>query len=192
MKKYFFIIGSVLIVYLLLSGCTPYKSVSAFGGYSETRIDTNIFRVYFKGNGYTSEERATDFCLLRCAILCKESGYKYFVIINNDIKMRESLYTSPDRYSSNYTISNLGNVSTVNGNTYRYGGNTYVIRKPSISNTILCVNKKENIDEFVYNSDFIIKSLKSKYNITENIEEKKPVKPPSDTNEIDDIYYNSF
>jgi hypothetical protein len=36
----------------------------------------------FKGNGYTSRERATDFNLLRCAEVCLENGYKYFVIVD--------------------------------------------------------------------------------------------------------------
>ena len=37
-------------------------------------------RVVFNGNGYTSDEKATDFALLRAAQLCRESGYTHFIV----------------------------------------------------------------------------------------------------------------
>ncbi len=78
MKKYLFI---VLLVGVWSCG-TPYQPYSIAGGFSETQLDENIFRVRFNGNGYTSGARSSDFCLMRSAELCKNNGFKYFVIID--------------------------------------------------------------------------------------------------------------
>ena len=44
------------------AGCaTDYKSQSFRGGYSEVRLDANVFTVRFAGNAYTSPEKAADF-----------------------------------------------------------------------------------------------------------------------------------
>jgi len=58
------------IIYLLsisaiLSACaTSYQKEGATRGYTETQLDTNVFQVSFRGNGYTEKQRASDFTLL--------------------------------------------------------------------------------------------------------------------------------
>ncbi len=43
----------VLILFLILIGCaTPYQKVGLSGGYSDTRLQENVFTVNFRGNGY--------------------------------------------------------------------------------------------------------------------------------------------
>ena len=79
MIKHSFII-SIINGFLFISCATMYQPQSVTGGYSETQLDKNMFRVRFNGNGYTSSARSSDFCLLRSAELCKENGYKYFII----------------------------------------------------------------------------------------------------------------
>ena len=61
---------SVLAIALVLSACaTTYQSESFSGGFSETQLDKNVFRVSFQGNGYTRAERAEEMALLRSAEL---------------------------------------------------------------------------------------------------------------------------
>ena len=58
------------------------------GGYEELQLSENMFTVSFRGNGYTRKQRAIDFCLLRCAEITENHGYKYFTIVDqrNDIE----------------------------------------------------------------------------------------------------------
>ena len=55
-------------LYLSSVCATAYQSNAFTGGFSETQLD-DVFKVRFKGNGSTSRERASDFCLLRCGKL---------------------------------------------------------------------------------------------------------------------------
>jgi hypothetical protein len=61
---------------MLVAACaTPYQSRGLAGGFSETQLSENMFQVYFRGNGYTREERVDDFALLRSAELAEEHGF---------------------------------------------------------------------------------------------------------------------
>ena len=55
---------------LVLSGCaTAYQSNSLTGGYTDTQLAPDVFRVSFSGNAFTSNDRVQDFALLRAAEL---------------------------------------------------------------------------------------------------------------------------
>ena len=76
------VVASVAL--LALAGCsTPYQRTGFTGGFSETRLQENAFSVSFRGNGYTSRERSTDFALLRCAELTLENGFKFFAVADS-------------------------------------------------------------------------------------------------------------
>ncbi len=81
MKK----IITISVFMLFIQGCaTTYQSTGLTGGYSETQLDENVFKVSFHGNGHTGRERVTDFTILRSAELILEHGYKYFIIIDSN------------------------------------------------------------------------------------------------------------
>ena len=51
-----------------LTGCaTEYHRSGLTGGFSETRLAPDLYRVYFAGNGFSTDERTQDFALLRAA-----------------------------------------------------------------------------------------------------------------------------
>ncbi len=157
MKK----IISIFIVALFFIGCsTQYKSKGWKGGFSETQLDENMYKVYFSGNGYTSSQRAADMCLLRCAELCLAGGYDYFIIIDQKEKTTNSSYTSPTRTRTTARVSSYSN--TVNANSYTTGGQTYNISKPSNTNTILLLEEKPS-EGISYNAKFLYDSLGKKY-----------------------------
>jgi hypothetical protein len=56
------------------------------GGYSDTALAPDVYKISFGGNGYTTQERATDFAVLRAAELTLSHGYRYFGIINQKRK----------------------------------------------------------------------------------------------------------
>ncbi len=155
----------LLALFILLQACaTGYKKDGLTGGFSETRLDENIFMVSFRGNGYTKTERAIDFTLLRCAELTLQHGFKYFIVTEANTSVKVSTYKTP---KTSYTS---GTAYGSNGTTYGYatttkhGGDTYEVHKPSTSNTIVCY--KERPDGVVsYNAEFVYQSISEKYNI---------------------------
>jgi len=146
-------------------------------GYSEVRLDENVFTVRFKGNGYTRPERAADFCLLRCAELALANGYSYFIITDSSHYTKRSTITTPaTAYTSGTantygTATAYGNQATYMGTTTGqstttiYGGQTYVLEKPRASNTIVCFKEKPSGDAFAYKATFLVSSLKGQYGI---------------------------
>jgi hypothetical protein len=138
---------------------TSYQAGGASGGYSDTKLDDNMFLVSFLGNSYTENQKAVDFCLLRCSELCLQNGFKYFVIIAGKENSEKSSVTTPIDIEEK--ISVVGNVAR--RQTTDYGGATYTFSKPSVSNTILCFKEKPN--ETSYNASIVLKSVKEKYNM---------------------------
>ena len=120
-----------------------------------------MFKVSFTGNGYTSQERATDFALLRCAEVAKNNGFNYFAIVSDNTYSEESAYQQPTTSQSKSTVQ--GN--SVRTTTTTYGGQTYLISKPRTANTILCF--KERPDGIFYDVKYIIPSIRNKYGITQ-------------------------
>lgn len=152
-----------------MQGCaTGYKSNGFTGGYSETQLDENVFKVSFRGNGYTRRERAEDFTLLRSAELALENGYKYFVIIDSSSHTRNSTYTTPVTSHTTANAYGTGNYAYGTATTTTSGGQTYNISKPSTSNTIVCFKEKPAAG-FSYNAEFIYKNVSQKYGINNNV-----------------------
>lgn len=148
-----------------LIGCaTPYQSTGYTGGYSETQLSSNVFRVYFRGNGFTNSERAADFTLLRSAELAYEHGFPYFIITDEHSGASYSTVTTP---ATTYTTTNV----TASGDDSAYGtsvsttigGQSFVIRKPSENDTIICFKGKPSVQGIVYESRFVIQSIRTKY-----------------------------
>ena len=77
----------VLLVAVLVStiGCaTRYHPRAYSGGYSDTRLAPDLFRVSFAGNGFTSAQKAYDFALLRAAELTATHGFTHFALVNEN------------------------------------------------------------------------------------------------------------
>ena len=147
-------------LFFLISCSTQYKSTGWKGGFSETQLDENMYKVYFSGNGYTASQSAADMCLLRCAELCLEGGYNYFIIIDEKQKTTNSSYTTPTQTHTTARVSSYSN--TVRANSYTTGGQTYNFSKPSNTNTILLLKEKPS-EGISYSAKFLYDSLGKKY-----------------------------
>ena len=85
-----------LAIGIFLGGCaTSYQKSGFSGGFSETQLSENVWKVHFRGNAKTTMERATDFCLLRSAELTLENGYKYFAIVDENSSTKSSTFSTP-------------------------------------------------------------------------------------------------
>jgi len=163
------ILGLAALCIILLSGCATAYQKNGFGaftgGYSETQLGGNIFRVAFRGNGYTSSERSEDFCLLRCADLTLTNGFSYFVVIESSGATSLSTYTTPTQSYTTGSAQLSGNRVHGNTQTTTYGGQTFIITKPRNTNVILCFREKPDISGLLYDASFIESSIRGKYSM---------------------------
>jgi hypothetical protein len=142
---------------------TPYQKQGFAGGFSETQLDENAFRVAFRGNGYTSHERVADFTLLRSAELTRAHGYHFFIVVQASERTSYSSHTTPTQSTTTASATGYGNSTYVTAHTTTTGGQTYLIAKPGASNTIVCFRDRPDGYEMVYNADFLYRSLTQKY-----------------------------
>lgn len=153
---------------ILLAACaTPYQKQSFTGGFSETQLAENAFQVTFKGNGYTSQERAADFTLLRSADLAIENGFQYFIIVDSEQYSKTGAYTTPVTSHTTANAYGTGNYAYGTATTTTTGGQTYIFSKPRRSNTIICFHEKPDVNGLVYEASFISRSIRTKYQLSE-------------------------
>ncbi|SET40300.1 CC0125/CC1285 family lipoprotein [Thalassotalea agarivorans] len=148
---------AIASVFLIASCATPYAKYSwASGtGYSSSQLGDKVFSVSFQGDGSTDIQRAKDFALLRSAEISWQHRCSHFIILGSSQQVTQSTVTTPKTTSTNY-YSGVAQTTTS-------GGYTYSIAAPSTSNTIMCFSEKP--EGFSYSVDFIMKSLKTKYNL---------------------------
>ena len=148
----------ITVCALLLAGCsTAYQSNGFSGGWRETQLGEDVFQVSFRGNGYTSGDRAADFAFLRCAEVALEHGYSYFTLVESKASTQTSTYTAPSTVSGTSTTS--GGITY--GNATVSGGQTTTWVKPSASNTVWAFKTKPA--GFAYDARFVVRSLRQKY-----------------------------
>lgn len=67
------------------TGPTPYQPGGRYdGGYTESRIENDRYRISFKGNSLTERETVENYMLYRAAELTLQNGYDTFTIVNRD------------------------------------------------------------------------------------------------------------
>jgi len=156
---------SLFVVTGLTACATAYQPEGLSGGFTETQLDKNVFRVSFQGNGYTRSDRAEEMALLRSAELTLNKGFTHFAIIDGRSRTDYSAFKTPTQSSTTGTISSYGNTSYLNAQTRTTGGQTFIAAKPSSTNTIICFNGKPDSNSLVYDAQFIFNSLAAKYGI---------------------------
>lgn len=160
-----------------LTGCaTGYHSTGFTGGFHETQLAPDIFRVAFHGNGYTSMDRAQDFTLLRAAELTLANGYHCFAIINESHLERPFTVTTPAT-ASTYSSGMASGNGTISGNqwsdySYYHGqsttvvdpGQTFTFFKPSSGLLIRCFsNPPPHV--FTFNASFLHEKIRAEYHL---------------------------
>jgi hypothetical protein len=158
-----FAIGCASLCFL--AGCaTPYQPTGFTGGFSETQLAPDVFRVYFRGNGKTSGERAQDFALLRAADICLQHGFTCFAVLDeSDSTEAQSFTTQGEAYTTGSAYA-YGNTATYSGHTTYTTGQNHTFYKPRTGLMIRgFATKPEGV--FIFDASFLQQSLKQKYHI---------------------------
>lgn len=158
----------IILAAIALSACaTSYQSKGLTGGFDETQLDKNVFRITFTGNGYTKSDRAEEMALLRSAQVALKHGFTHFSIVEGKTNTEYGSFTSPNISTTTGTVSTFGNTSYVNARTTG-GAQTFIVRRPSATNTIVCFNGKPEATGFFYDAQFIFSSLGKKYGVVKD------------------------
>lgn len=138
-----------------LMGCaTAYQPSGYRGGFSDSQLATDIFRITFQGNAVTTPDRAEEMALLRSAEVAINNGFNYFVIVKEKSRSDVTSISSP---TFAYTDKK--------GNTSFYGGDEETISRPSTTNTIRCFINKPDSNGIIYDAKFLYASLAKKYGV---------------------------
>ena len=150
---------------LVFAGCaTSYQANSITGGFSETKLAPDVVRVKFRGNGYTKQERAQDFAMLRAAELAVKDGYPYFVILNETNDSKTSSFSTGGYAQTTGSAYMSGNRAYYSGQTTYSPVQTYNIYKPE-SGILVRFLKVKPEGGLVFDASFLISTLKEKYKI---------------------------
>lgn len=159
-----------LISILALIGCaTGYKpggEVGEFGfggGFNETELDTNLYKVAFHGNGFTSTERAEELALLRSAEFTLKKGFNYFA--NASLYQDKLTVPMPEQSHTTFNATTMGNSIYGSANTTTYGDGSITRVRPTSTNTIMCFKEKPDIQGIIYSAQFLCNSLGTKYDV---------------------------
>lgn len=160
---------------ILLAGCaTPYKSDGLLGGFSETQLSPNVWRVNFHGNGYTRSERASDMALLRSADITLENGFTHFALADSGESSKTSAYTTPIVANTSINTTHAGNQVYGSARTTYSGGQTYFVSSPSANNTVVMFKGQPSDVPMAFDAAFLCQSLGRKYDATcETMKQKK-------------------
>lgn len=96
----------VLLLAVLAASCasqTPYAPADGGRlGYSEQQIERNRYTVSFAGNSLTDRQTVETYLLYRAAELTVNSGYDYFIVVEQDTEKsttyRSTIYDYPFRH----------------------------------------------------------------------------------------------
>ena len=165
------------LVVLLATGCaSPYKDNGLMGGFSDTRLAPDVFRITFRGNGYTSAERAQDFALLRASELVLQGGFTHFAVLDSKESVRTSTFSTPGTAQTT-TYGNANSTGSFYGNTYQGNtylsanstttytpGQTHIFYKPSSGLLVRAFREKpENV--FTFDAAFLREQVANRYKI---------------------------
>jgi hypothetical protein len=105
---------------LLLGGCaTGYHPNGAGGGYSDRRLDTDVFYVSFRANSYTSRDAVERYAFYRCAEVTLQAGYDYFVVVGGNTDARKVFHAAGgSHHSTTPAVANGNAASAITFGTY--------------------------------------------------------------------------
>ena len=158
------IIAVTLLGTLVTACATGYQSEGFTGGFRDTQLAPDVFRISFSGNAFTSNDRVQDFALLRAAELTLANNFKYFAVINSTDQSRTETYVSPGSARTSGTVSTYGGTAHYSGTTTYEPPQVDTYYKPGVGLMVRAFPSKPD-GIFVFDAEFITKSIRSKYGI---------------------------
>jgi hypothetical protein len=158
------IVFGVFLATTLVACATSYQPTGFTGGFSDTQLAPDVFRVSFSGNGFTSPDRVQDFALLRAAELTLQHGARYFAVMDSENQSRTSTYVSPGSSYTSGTATAYGNTATYSGTTTSTPAQVHTYYKPGVGMVIRTFSQQPS-HIHAFDAEFLLQSIRSKYGI---------------------------
>lgn len=156
-----------MIAFIFLSGCaTGYQKQGLTGGFTETQLSENVWRVAFVGNGYTSREKAQDLAMLRSADLALGNGFRFFTLEDENSYVSSEVVTNPTTSTTTGSAYVYGNSVQSRAKTQTYGGQSVTVNRPTTTNTVVLYRDRPTGPGMVYDAVFICSSIGNKYSVS--------------------------
>ncbi len=151
-----------VFISLVLMGCaTGYQKDGLGGGFKDTKISEDLYRISFQGNAYTDRQQAADYALLRAAEVTTENGFNYFAILDEREGSQTIHYVSP----SSTDVKGTFRGNQFSGTTTQTGGQSYLFNLPNQRFIIRTFKTKPGIEGIVYDANEVITNLRQQYGI---------------------------
>ena len=153
---------------LCLAACatavgTPYGPADDKGyGYETARIESNRFRITFKGDGATPPAVVEDFALLRAAELSLENGDEWFRVVSRDLSREDKGGVGLGAGVGSGSYGRRGGVNVgVGGNLGTIGSRQFFTARLEI----LTGSGDAPSDGEVYNAQSVVISIRERMNL---------------------------
>ncbi len=158
-------LGLLLVLATSLGACaTSYQNHGFTGGFRDTQLAPDVFRISFHGNAFTSTDRVQDFALLRAADLCLSNGFKYFVVINSADQTKTITQIQPGSSQTTGTVSAYGDSASFNSTTTYNPTTINHIHKPGVGLMVRGLTEKPE-SGMAFDAAFLSRSLREKYQL---------------------------
>lgn len=125
--------AAILSVFALAfaSGCATYTEGGVFGGFNDTPLARDTYRIQSYGNAYTTRQATNAIALVRAADLAAANGYDRFMILDYDEWVRSEYYTTPATITTNTDVSGYARTNTSasctgRASAYGFGNSAFV------------------------------------------------------------------
>lgn len=157
--------AAVAVIASFVGACaTGYQSTGFTGGFMDTQLAPDLYRVSFSGNAFTSSDRAQDFALLRAAELTLANNAQYFAVMSSTDQSRTDSYVTPGSAYTTGTLSTYGSTGTYSGSTTYTAPQVHTYFKPGVGMMIRTFQTRPE-GGFAFDANFIVNSIRSKYGI---------------------------
>ena len=159
------LIATCIASTLLLGACaTPYQKRGLTGGFTETQLSPETYRISFQANTITPPDQVQDYTLLRAAELTLENGHRYFVVQETVDQTRRLVTSVPSTTTTTGKVKSSGNKAKFESYTSSSPGYVKEEFAPGLGMVIRTLPSKPPKGE-AYDAAFLVKSLKTKYEI---------------------------
>ena len=94
----------IIVFGLLLVGCTGYNSMGFTGGFSETQISKDRYKIHYKANAFVGSETVANRAMLRAAEFTLEINKDLFAILVDKSQQTISGDVSSGIYTKHGTV----------------------------------------------------------------------------------------
>jgi hypothetical protein len=165
MKRNITLLAGAILLTLFVGCATSYQGMGDTGGYYHQKLSEDIYRIGFRGNGFTPFKRAKDLALLRASEVGSQLGYTYMSVEGSEDLSKTSIVDTGSTSYTTGTAYGYGNTGYYSGTTNTYS-NSVAVKKPQVEFVVKYFEgqPKERLLE-VYEIAPLMAELKTKHKI---------------------------